>query len=240
MVKVLIVDDDLLVGVRIEQLLAAVKNIEVVGIAATGCDAQAIASKNNPDILLLKLPIAPENEIHIVELLQRADFFPVVIFCPSFDGFNSIPAAIKRAASFKMKLVNSDDLLSSRLAASKLVHRQRKEKSVEPKTHLDVYSYVGIDEIPIDKVLFLQADQKYVKAYMADSVVTINDSIKSLEAEFKQLFVRIHRNALIAMDSIEGLTKIDDRLVVKIKRLGIEPIVSRRRESYLRQLLPLL
>ena len=44
MVKVLIVDDDLLVGVRIEQLLAAVKNIEVVGIAATGCDAQAMPS----------------------------------------------------------------------------------------------------------------------------------------------------------------------------------------------------
>ena len=75
---------------------------------------------------------------------------------------------------------------------------------------------------------------------MADSVVTINDSLVALEVEFKELFVRIHRNALVAMDAIEGLIKIDNRVVIKIKNLSERPTVSRRRASYLRQLLPLL
>ena len=99
-------------------------------------------------------------------------------------------------------------------ASKKILERQR-ENRAEPRTHLYVYSYLGIDRIPVNKVLLLQADQKYVKAHMADSVVTINDSLVALEVEFKELFVRIHRNALVAMDAIEGLIKIDNRVVIK-------------------------
>jgi two-component system response regulator AlgR len=124
--------------------------------------------------------------------------------------------------------------------ASKQILERQRENRAEPRTHLYVYSYLGIDKIPVNKVLLLQADQKYVKAHMADSVVTINDSLVALEVEFKELFVRIHRNALVAMDAIEGLIKIDNRVVIKIKNLSERPTVSRRRASYLRQLLPLL
>ena len=240
MIKVLIVDEELLAGVRIERLLAATKNIEVIGVAVNGSDAQAISDKQNPDILLLKCPISPSNEPYVLELVRRADFYPVLMFCPSFDGFNPMPAAIKRTASFKMKLVNSDDLLTVVLSASKLIHKRRKEKSVEPRTHLYVYSYLGIDKIPVDKILLLQADQKYVRVYISDSVVTVNDSLKSLEKEFKQLFVRVHRNALVAISAIQGLDRSDDQVSVKITGLSTEPRVSRRRASYLRQLLPLL
>jgi two-component system response regulator AlgR len=88
--------------------------------------------------------------------------------------------------------------------------------------------------------LLLQAGQKYVEAYMPDSVVTLNDSLVALEDEFRQLFVRIHRNALVAINAIEGLRKIDNRIVIKIRDLSEQPTVSRRRASYLRQLLPLL
>ena len=97
-----------------------------------------------------------------------------------------------------------------------------------------------IDKIPVNQVLLLQADQKYVRAHMSDSVVTLNDSLVTLENEFRQLFVRIHRNALVAINAIEGLIKVDNRIVVKIKNLAEQPTVSRRRASYLRQLLPLL
>jgi two-component system response regulator AlgR len=75
---------------------------------------------------------------------------------------------------------------------------------------------------------------------MSDSVVTINDSLVALEKEFKPLFVRIHRNALVAIDAIEGLINKNNQVVIKIKNLSVQPTVSRRRASYLRQLLPLL
>ena len=43
MIRVLIVDTELSAGIRIERLLATMKNIEVLGIPTTGADALAVA-----------------------------------------------------------------------------------------------------------------------------------------------------------------------------------------------------
>jgi hypothetical protein len=36
------------------------------------------------------------------------DLMPVLIFCPSFDGFNPMPEVISRKDSFNMRLTNSE------------------------------------------------------------------------------------------------------------------------------------
>ena len=60
------------------------------------------------------------------------------------------------------------------------------------------YSYQGIDSVPVEQIRLLKADQKYVRAYTADADFIINETLKGLEQEFAHLFVRIHRNALVA------------------------------------------
>jgi two-component system response regulator AlgR len=77
-------------------------------------------------------------------------------------------------------------------------------------------------------------------AHLPDRTVTINDSLKSLMTEFSGLFVKIHRNTLVAIKVIDRLQPMDDHVTVVIKGLDIQPTVSRRRVSYLRQLMPLL
>lgn len=240
MIKVLIVDDELLMGGAAERLLATMKNIRVVGVADSGTTAEQLSEKHNPDILLIKLPLAVPTEVFVDQLLQQPDISPVVIFFPPCVGFNPTPIDIESVPSCNTRQVSHDDLVAAVLKASKQILERQGEKRADPRTHLYVYSYLGIDMIPVDKILLLQADQKYVKAHMTDSVVILNDSLVALEKEFKQLFVRIHRNALVSMDAIDGLIKIDNRIVIKIKTLSEQPTVSRRRASYLRQLLPLL
>jgi len=236
MIKVLIVDDELLMSSTAQELLAAMKNISVVGVADKGSTALQLVTRHSPDILLIKLPLASNAELCVDQLLQQTDSSPILIYCPPEASHSNIQVA----ASDNPLQVERDDWVAALLKASKQVLEEQGKERVEPRTHLYVYSYLGIDRIPVDGVLLLQADQKYVKAYMSDSVVTINDSLVALEKEFKPLFVRIHRNALVAMDAIEGLINKDNRVVIKIKNLSVQPTVSRRRASYLRQLLPLL
>ena len=64
----------------------------------------------------------------------------------------------------------------------------------------------GSTLIPVKKILLLQAEQKYVTAYLADSEAVLSDTLKEIEEEFADLFVRVHRNALVARDAIEGLS----------------------------------
>jgi two-component system response regulator AlgR len=240
MIKVLIVDDELLMGSAAQSLLTTMKNIQVVGVVDNGSAAVQLLERYKPDILLVKLPLTVRAEISVDQLLQKPERSPVLIYFPPFAGFSPIPTVVEPAAQCNIRQVSRDDLAAAVLKASKQVLERQEENRAKPRTHLYVYSYLGIDRIPANEILLLQADQKYVKAYMPDSVVTLNDSLVALEDEFRQLFVRIHRNALVAINAIEGLRKIDNRIVIKIRDLSEQPTVSRRRASYLRQLLPLL
>jgi len=240
MIKVLIVDDELLMGGAAQSLLTTMNNIRVVGAADCSKAAAKLLDRHRPDILLIKLPLSEQSQISMDQLLEKPDTSPVVIYFPPFVGFEPLPRVLHPKPRCKVRQVSLDDLVTAVLKASREVIERRRENRAEPRTYLYVYSYLGIDKIPVNRVLLLQADQKYVRAHMSDSVVTLNDSLVTLENEFRQLFVRIHRNALVAIDAIEGLIKVDNRIVVKIKNLAEQPTVSRRRASYLRQLLPLL
>ena len=240
MIRVLIVDTELSAGIRIERLLATMKNIEVLGISTTGADALAVAQRSPPDILIISLSAASIDKVWIADLVQQMDLMPVLIFCPSFDGFNPMPEVISRKDSFNVGLTNSDDVIASILGASRLAHKRRREANGAPRTHLYVYSYQGIEKIPVAEVLLFRAGHKYVMAHLPDRTVTINDSLKSLMTEFSGLFVKIHRNALVAIRAIDRLQPMDGHMTIVIKGLNVQPIVSRRRVSYLRQLMPLL
>ena len=64
--------------------------------------------------------------------------------------------------------------------------------------------------IPITDVSYVGADQKYVSVFHANGQDLIDDSLKALEEEFADAFVRIHRGALVAVASIESLRKTED------------------------------
>ena len=85
--------------------------------------------------------------------------------------------------------------------------------------------------IPVDEILYFVADQKYVSVVHPDGRDLIEDSLKSLESEFEDSFVRIHRGAVVAISAIDSLKKDEDGRTRVILR-GCEPednlIVSRR------------
>jgi two-component system response regulator AlgR len=64
--------------------------------------------------------------------------------------------------------------------------------------------------VPIDDVLYLRAEQKYVTARTAQREFLIEESLAHLEAEFAARFVRIHRNCLVAVDAVAGVARESD------------------------------
>jgi two-component system response regulator AlgR len=81
--------------------------------------------------------------------------------------------------------------------------------------------------IPISDVHYFLADQKYVSVVHGAGQDLIDDSLKALEEEFNDTFVRIHRGALVAVSNIE-----DGRSQVVLRDGGSDDaealIVSRR------------
>ena len=222
MIKVLIVDNELLAGVRIERLLTAMQNIIFVGQATNRSSTMAMVEAQAPDIVLMKTPMPEMGTVSFPKVFNQVVLNPIVVFCPSLDQFECGPLR--------------GNLIGAILSASKEVHNKRRQLYAGARSCLYAYSYQGIDVIPIEDARLLKADQKYVRAYTANTDFTINESLKGLEQEFPNLFIRIHRNALVTKGAIQGIRRIEGRSLAMLDDIDIQPEISRRLEPKLRKL----
>ena len=70
---------------------------------------------------------------------------------------------------------------------------------------------------PIENIIYLQAEHKYVTVRHTGGQILADESLKSLEDEFSDLFVRVHRNALVAKSRLSGLLKADGGIEVRLR-----------------------
>jgi two-component system response regulator AlgR len=212
-------------------------NLRIVGQASNGLEAVQLSVKCCPDIVLMDIRMPQMDGLEAAKIIANMSLPPAVIFCTAFEDF-ALRAFDAQACAYLLKPVKYDELVAGIERASRKTRAQIEHRPQSQRRHLCSRTHHGVDLIPIKKILLLQAEQKYVTAYLANSEAVLSDTLKELEEEFADLFVRVHRNALVARDAIEGLSLVAGHLRVSIRNISIKPVVSRRLESKLRQLLP--
>ena len=75
------------------------------------------------------------------------------------------------------------------------------------REHLAVAERNRIVLVPVRDIVFLKAEQKYVTLRTRDHEHLVEESLVSLEREFASLFVRVHRNCLVARAAIRGFER---------------------------------
>ena len=90
--------------------------------------------------------------------------------------------------------------------------------------------------IPVDDIRYFRADQKYVSVRHGEGIDLIDEPLKELAREFEPAFVRIHRNALVAMRYVESVGRNDDgQLEVRLRGCDETLVVSRRHAREFRE-----
>ena len=74
-----------------------------------------------------------------------------------------------------------------------------------------------------------QADQKYVTAHYAGGEALLDEPLKDLESEFGERFLRIHRNALVAVAYMDSLEQEDNGSWQVRLKAGLPPLAVSRR-----------
>ena len=94
----------------------------------------------------------------------------------------------------------------------------------------------GIELVPVLDVRCFLAHQKYVTAFHGKGETIITESLRDLEAEFADTFVRVHRNALVSVRFIECFERPAPRRH-QLRLAGVEPRirVSRRHAPAVRR-----
>jgi two-component system response regulator AlgR len=209
--KVLIVDDEQPARDRLRQILADEDGYDVVGEAGNGIEALEIAGRTSPDIVLLDIRMPGMDGIEAAHHLNAMDTPPAIVFTTAYDEY-AIDAFEARAIGYVLKPVRRSRLTGALKQATRLVGNALSEAAAEAnldiqRKHVCAHALGELKLIPVDEITSFIADQKYVSVDHDNGNDLIDDSLKSLEAEFGDHFVRIHRSALIAVDRIDRIER---------------------------------
>jgi two-component system, LytTR family, response regulator AlgR len=234
-VKILIVDDEQPARERLKQLVADFGNHEVVAEAANGEQAIAMAGKYNPDVVLLDIRMPGVDGIETAHHLNAMSAPPAVVFTTAYDQY-AIDAFEARAIGYVLKPVRRERLENALQHAARITGQMLKQLTDESslksvRQHVCTRVHGELRLIPVASVHYFNADQKYVSVHHNDGIDLIDDSLKSLEDEFAERFMRIHRSVLVAVAAVDRLEKAADgttRVVLRGAAESDDLIISRR------------
>jgi two-component system response regulator AlgR len=162
-----------------------------------------------------------------------------VIFTTAYDQY-ALEAFDSRAVGYLLKPVRRERLESAlahaaRLSDALLSSLNFKSRSLDQRQHIAARVRDELRLIPLGDIRFFQAEQKYVSVHHTGGEELIEESLKQLEQEFPELFVRIHRSVLVAVAAVEALEK-DSAGGYRVRLRGNGPTldVSRRQISELK------
>lgn len=84
------------------------------------------------------------------------------------------------------------------------------------KPHINIKVGYQVKPIPLDQVLWIQADDYCARIHTTDRVFTIRKSLKSFEKQLAPFgFIRIHRGALINLEYLDQVNFDESKLVLR-------------------------
>ncbi len=209
---VMIVDDEAPARARMRDLLADIADEvpnRIVAEAADGQQAAETLRERMPDVLLLDIRMPKMDGIELARHLCQLDSPPAIIFVTAFDSY-AVEAFELNAIDYLVKPVRAQRLAVALQKArnSQPVPRQvLAELQKSARTHLSFHDRGRLLLIPVEDVLYLKADLKYVMARTTEREYLLDESLTQLEQEFAERFIRLHRSTLAAKDAIVGFEK---------------------------------
>jgi two-component system response regulator AlgR len=239
-VRILVVDDEAPARARLTSLVTDLEGHEAAGEAASGEEALELAQQLKPDLVLMDIRMPGMGGLEAARHLSVLREPPAVIFVTAYDAF-AIDAFEAQAVGYLMKPVRRERLARALRHAARPTRPQLAALSAagnetRPRDRIAARLGDKLHLIPVGKIYYFQADQKYVTVRHEGGTDLIDEALKDLADEFRDNFVRIHRNALVSLRHIETLARDDEgRLFVRLRDVEEPLAVSRRHAAEARR-----
>jgi two-component system response regulator AlgR len=243
--RVVVVDDEAPARSRLRDLLedcAASMALEVVGDAPNGRALLDLLEHTEADVVLLDIRMPEMDGIEVAQHLQKLPDPPNVIFTTAYDSY-ALQAFELHAVDYLLKPIRLRrlfDALSRVRTITPLSLDVLQKLTPEPRRHISVQERGRVILVPVDKILYLRAELKYVTIRTAEREYLLEESLTRLETEFGARFVRIHRSCLVARDYVESFERqaegdAEGQWVVKLRDLDERLSVSRRQQHVIKE-----
>jgi two-component system, LytTR family, response regulator AlgR len=203
--KILIVDDEPLARVRLRALLEELGETDICGEACNGRQMLDMARTHLPDVVLMDIGMPGMSGMEAVKHFDELDDPPQVIFITAYHEF-ALDAFERQAVDYLLKPIRKERLQKALARAHSLALAPQLSPG-KVRTHISATIHGNMRLVPVDKIYYFRADQKYITVRWSEGEVLIDSALKQLEDEFGGQFMRIHRNALVAVVFVRSLEK---------------------------------
>ena len=213
-VRILVVDDEAHARDRLRRLVTELEgDYEVVAEAADGECALELCDSLAADLVLLDIEMPGMDGLATARRLADLEPPPAVIMVTAYPQY-ALEAFEGRAADYLLKPVRRERLLAALERARTTTRPQRITTTVatlvapaHQRRRLSARYRGSLQVVPIEEIIYLQAEHKYVTARHRTGRMLLDESLRSLEEEFPDVFIRVHRSTLVAREQVTGLER---------------------------------
>lgn len=224
-IRALVIDDEQLARELIKNYLKNQPDIEIIGECENGFEGALRIADMKPDLVFLDIQMPKLNGF---EMLELADDPPEIIFITAHNDF-AIRAFEMNAVDYLLKPYSQERLISAVQKAAERIRSGRnsdekirglvQQPLTEKLERIVVKSGNKIKVIPVDKIVYLEAQDDYIMIYTDEGKHLKQGTMKYYEDHLDESkFIRVHRSFIVRMDQVvqlEPYTK--DNYILKLK-----------------------
>jgi len=207
--KCIIVDDEPLAAKVLENHLAKIPNIELVGVCLSAMEAFEVLLKKRVDLMFLDVEMP---EMTGIDLLKSVKKTPAVIFTTAYRHF-ALDAYELDVIDYLLKPISFDRLFRSisKFYALKGSEGMEIKGAKNPETAQGQFVYVRSDrkviKIYLKDILFVESLKDYVRIHLDSEVIITKEKISTLENLLPETeFIRTHRSFIVSVSRIKAFT----------------------------------
>ena len=234
MIKTIIVEDEKLARDLIKDYLQNHEDFELIGEYEDGFSGLKAINEMKPDLIFLDIQMPKLTGFEMLEVLEH---HPAIIFTTAYDQY-ALKAFEHNALDYLLKPYSKDRFDEALGKArervqsgdtesiSRLVeHRDEQEDEIH---RVVVKSRSRISVIPVDDIIYLEAQDDYVMIYTLQSKHLKQKTMKFFEAHLPVAdFVRIHRSYIVKLSEIAQMQLYEKESYIVILKNGVKLPVSK-------------
>jgi len=242
--RVLIIDDEPLARMVVREYLQDIGGFEVLQECGDGFEGIKAVNQHHPDLIFLDVQMPKINGFEMLELLDQQ---PAVIFATAFDEY-AIKAFEAHAVDYLLKPFSKERFekaVEKYLAQSPAQVKKQADDLLESPSLLPVQQErivvktgTKVKIIPVQDVLYLEADDDYVCVHTQEGSFLKNKTMSFFEQTLDvRHFVRVHRSYIVRVQEITRIDPYEKDAHIAILKSGAKIPVSKAGYVRLKQVL---
>lgn len=208
MIKCLIIDDEPLARDILESYAQEHPLLQLVASCKDAMEARKVLEEEAVDLLFLDINMPELSGLNFYKTLIRK---PKVIFTTAYTEY-AVEGFELEAVDYLLKPFSYERFEKAiAKVKSSSAHQNYLLLKVDKRTH----------KVDLDNIAYFESSGDYVKVILSEGKnLIIGDSLKNLDQQLPERFIRVHRSYIIALQQIQYLEGNQVKVLEKMIPIG--------------------